>query len=499
MQQNKAYENLCARFREIDRLQHAITYLNWDQMVMMPANGSDSRSESIAELAGISHARLTDSDVSDWLSALEGSTEHTASIREMRRAWNNASCLPAELVKQQIVAGASCEMGWRTQRGDNDWQGFLKNLKPVVELSREEAKLRQAASNTSTPYEALLAIHCHGDTESLIDSVFTELRSVLPDLLQRVMDAQGELNVSETSADSHYPVESQIKLNREMLDALGFDFNSGRLDQSMHPFSTGSAGDSRITTRYDSSHFLEALAGTAHEVGHASYESRLPEAVRGLPVGESRNMCIHESQSLLFEKQVFFSKAFMAYMAEKIHQYLPSASHLSADDLWQLGTQVTPGKIRTEADEVTYPMHVMLRYEIESALINGDIEAEQIPDLWNDKMQSYLGVDTQGDYANGCMQDIHWTDGAFGYFPSYTIGAVNAAQIFAAIKQQFPQWQDRLRAGDVGFIREWLHEEIWSKGCELESQELMLSATGSGTSAQSLITHLKDRYLRSLY
>ena len=494
--QTTAYEKLCGRFKEIDRLQHAITYLSWDQMVMMPAKGSVMRSESVAELAGISHARLTAPEVEDWLSEVNGSTENQNSIREMKRVWSNASCLPADLVKEQILTGSACEMGWRTQRSANDWKGFLKNFKPVVELSRREAKLRQEAGGAATPYEAMLALHCHGDTEALIETVFTRLRSVLPGLLQQVMDNQ---STPPVSAAGSYPVENQIALNKEMLATLGFDFDAGRLDQSMHPFSTGSAGDSRITTRYDECHFLEALSGTAHEVGHASYESQLPEKFRGLPVGESRNMCIHESQSLLFEKQIFFSKAFMGFLTGKIHQHLPDASKLSIDDLWRTGTRVEPGKIRTEADEVTYPLHVMLRYEIESALINGEIEADAIPDIWNEKMQSYLGIDTKGDYTNGCMQDIHWTDGAFGYFPSYTIGAVNAAQIFAKIKSEHPDWQDRFGNGDVQFVRDWLHDKVWSRGCDLESQELMLSATGSGTSADALVEHLEARYLRAEY
>ena len=466
-------------------------------MVVMPAKGSEKRSGSIAELAGISHAKLTAPEVEAWLTELDDdSGDNHLSIREMKRVWRNANCLPAELVKQQIVVGSRCEMGWRTQRAANDWQGFLKNFKPVVELSRSEAKYRQEASAATTPYEAMLALHCHGDSEALIDSVFKKLREVLPELLQQVMEKQGDPQLTDKGI---YPIENQISLNREMLTSLGFDFEAGRLDQSMHPFSTGSAGDSRITTRYETDSFLEALAGTAHEVGHASYESQLPEDLSGLPAGESRNMCIHESQSLLFEKQIFFSKAFMHFLTEKIHRHLTATASLSADDLWRLGTRVMPGKIRVEADEITYPLHVMLRYEIESALINGEIEADDIPDIWNEKMMSYLGVDTKRDYTNGCMQDIHWTDGAFGYFPSYTIGAVNAAQIFAVIKSEHTDWQERFKRGDVGFVRDWLAKNIWSKGCQLESQELMRSATGATTQAESLIDHLQARYLRSEY
>lgn len=491
-----AYDALCERFREIDRLHHAITYLSWDQMVMMPPKGSAMRSESIAELAGIRHALLTAPEVSDWLDEVQQDSINTVSVREMRRVYSDASCLPADLVKEKIVLGSACEMGWRTQRGSNDWQGFLKNFTPVVEISRREAKLRQEASNAKTPYEAMLAIHCRGDSEALIDSVFSQLRTVLPELVQEALETQGE---APASKKADYPVERQINLNKEMLETLGFDFEAGRLDQSMHPFSTGSGGDSRITTRYSTDSFLEAMMGTAHEVGHASYESHLPEHNRGLPVGESRNLCIHESQSLLFEKQIFCSKAFMQYMAGKIHHHLPAASDLSVDELWRSCTKVERGKIRVDADEVTYPLHVMLRYEIESALINGEIEAEAIPDLWNEKMSSYLSVNTEGDYTNGCLQDIHWTDGAFGYFPSYTLGAINAAQIFAKIKSEHTDWQDRFAAGDVQFVRDWLQTNIWSVGCELESQELMQAATGEGTSADALIQHLEARYLRGEY
>lgn len=316
MESKQTYQNLCDRFKELDRLQHAITYLSWDQMVMMPANGAQSRSESIAELAGISHNKLTSIEVQDWLSELESQSdfqdesEQAVSLREMKRVWRNANCLPEQLVKEQIMVGSKCEMGWRTQRADNDWNGFVKNFRPVVELSRQEAKLRQSAGDASTPYEAMLALHCHGDSELMIESIFTKLREVLPDLLQRVLDGQGPVPQSEKA---EYPVDQQLQLNKAMLVALGIDFESGRLDQSMHPFSTGSAGDSRITTRYNSNYFLEALAGTAHEAGHASYEGSLLEKWRGLPIGESRNMCIHESQSLLFEKQVFYSKPFCEF------------------------------------------------------------------------------------------------------------------------------------------------------------------------------------------
>jgi carboxypeptidase Taq len=276
---------------------------------------------------------------------------------------------------------------------------------------------------------------------------------------------------------------------------FGFDFNAGRLDVSMHPFSTGGLGDQRITTRYREMDFTDALQATAHETGHASYEAGLPVSKTSYPVGRSRNMCIHESQSLMFEKQIFLSKAFGKALMKPLHKHLPTTGVFNADDIWMAQTRVKPSFIRVEADEVTYPLHVMLRYDIESALINGDIEADVIPEAWESSLNDYLGLSTKGNHSIGCLQDIHWTDGAFGYFPSYTMGAVNAAQLSAAMKRDCPDWQGHFAAGELEFARTWLSDHIWQHGCDLESQELMQRATGEGSTATHLLDHLKSRYL----
>ena len=499
-----SYPKLVERFTEIHRLDHAITFLSWDQMVMMPQHGNDARSSSIAELAGIRHRLLTAPEMADWFGECDTQdsqqSETNVSVREMRRVWQQATCLPADLVMAKIKAGSTCEHGWRTQRADNDWAGFLKNFQPVVQLAREEATLRQQAAGNkqlSTPYEALLDLHCAGDTQALIDSVFADLRAQLPSLLQQVREHQSQRKTQPITGE--FPVEKQKALCQQLMQVLGFDFAGGRLDESMHPFSTGVAGDLRITTRFSSNEFLEALNATAHEVGHASYEGGLPADLEGLPVGGHRNMCIHESQSLLFEKQIFLSKYFMQYFSKVVHQHLPEANTYDATALWNAATHVEPGYIRVEADEVCYPLHVLLRYEIESALINAEIEPQAIPELWNQKMNDYLGLSTEGNYTDGCMQDIHWTDGAFGYFPSYTLGAVNGAQIFKALCDDHPDWQALLGSGDIGFIRTWLEAKIWSQGCRLTSQELMQHATGSGTTTGAYLTHLNARYLQELH
>lgn len=491
-------EKLEARFRQIARLDHAATFLDWDRMVIMPPGGSAPRADALAELASLAHELRADPDLGDWLDEAEAALGPTrlqeANLREMRRAWLEASAVPADLVRAQIMAGSRCEQGWRTQKPTNDWPGFLENFRPVVALAREEAAARQAAApgRFASPYDALLERHCAGDDQTLITRVFDTLRSRLPTLLQEVVERQR----SRPSLPSGlYDVAAQHTLSQRVMTRLGFDFEQGRLDTSLHPFSTGVRGDQRITTRYRETEFFDALQATAHETGHASYESGLPGDLDGLPVGQSRNMCIHESQSLLYEKHLLLSRAFLGAIIEDIHAQLPDAAGIDADQLWQAATRVQPSYIRVEADEVGYPLHVMLRHDIESALINGDMEAESVPEAWDAGMQSAFGLSVGDEHSKGCLQDIHWTDGSFGYFPSYTLGAVNAAQIMAGVREQVLDWRERLSTGDTAFVRNWLADNIWQQGSLFESQVLMKTATGRGTEADSLIEHLEARYL----
>ena len=475
-----AYQELEKRFQRIAQIDHAITFLQWDQLVVMPPGGNEARAKSLAELTALRHELLTAPQVGDLIrEAAEKETgpERRRSTAEMARVWRQAVCLPADLVKAKSLAGTRCEHGWRTQRRENDWPGFLANFREVVRLSREEAKIRQAAEpeRYASPYDALLDLYCTGDDSRVIQGVFSELKQALPALLSDVLDRQ-PAPVSDLSG--RYPIEAQKELNRRLMGLLGFDFEKGRLDVSMHPFSTGVRGDHRITTRFREADFVDALMATAHETGHASYEGGLPERWEGLPAGWARNMCIHESQSLFFEKHLYLSRPFVRFFAGILHECLPETARFDGEQIWSVSIRVQPSLIRIEADEVTYPLHVMLRYEIESALIDGALAAEEIPDVWDSKMQAYLGLSTKGNDTDGCLQDIHWTDGAFGYFPSYTMGALNAAQLSAAVGRAIPDWQDRLAEGDVSAVRRWLQENIWRKASLLDSQQIVRSATG---------------------
>lgn len=493
-----AYASLVQQFLRIDRIDHASTFLSWDQQVMMPPGGAEGRAQALAELHQIHHSLLTDDRLSDWFQqAAEQSLnlQEQASLREMQRVWRQASCLPADLVQAQSLAASRCEHAWREQRRNNDWQGLLPLFKEVVKLAREEAQARQAAAAGSfaTPYDALLDLYASGDSSAFIAELFAGLKAQLPGLINEVIEHQQQAKPVDLSG--HYPIPAQEALSRQVMSALGFDFRQGRLDVSSHPFSTGVHGDNRITTRYRENDFVDALLSTLHETGHASYEAGLPAPWCALPVGKARSMSIHESQSLLFEKQLCLSKPFVEFLTPLARQHFPTLQSLNADQLWQSMTRVERGFIRVEADEVTYPMHVILRYEIEAALINGEMAVEEIPEAWQQKMQAYLGLDSGGNDRDGCMQDIHWPSGAFGYFPSYTLGALNAAQLFAALRRELPDLDDSLRQGDIAPLRQWLGEKIWSKGSFLSSQALMTEASGEPTNPAHFIRHIRQRYL----
>lgn len=491
-----AYSHLTERFSTIAQIDHALTMLQWDQLVMMPPGGQESRAKSIAELSVMKHKLLADEHTGELISTAHNQNLDNASrrsLKEMERSYQQAACLPEALVKAQSLAGSRCENQWRTQRTNNDWEGFLKNFKEVVSLAREEAQARQASlENCPTPYDAMLDLYCTGDSSKEIGEIFNQLTTHLPDLIAQVLEKQQPCQIS---LDGTYPTSKQLQLNKRLMEILQFDFTKGRLDVSLHPFSTGCRGDQRITTRFRQSEFLEALMATAHETGHASYENGLPSQWEGLPIGRARNMCLHESQSLLFEKHIFLSNAFFSHFVTEMHNYLTETQCYTAQQIYTEAIRVQPSYIRVEADEVTYPLHVALRFEIEKDLINGSIPPQDIPELWDQKMNGYLGLTTKDDHVRGCMQDIHWTDGTFGYFPSYTMGAVNAAQIFAALRRTVPDVEENLAHGNITALSQWLHNNIWSKGSSLDSQDIIKLATGEKSSHHYFMRHLQKRYL----
>jgi carboxypeptidase Taq len=290
-------------------------------------------------------------------------------------------------------------------------------------------------------------------------------------------------------------VAAQRAMNLAVMKLLGFDFDGGRLDESTHPFSGGVPEDVRLTTRYREDDFMQSLMGTIHETGHARFEQNLPRAWLGQPLGQARSYGIHESQSLSFEMQLARSRGFVGLLAPMLSAQFGSQPAFDADNLYRLLTRVQPGLIRVNADEVTYPAHVILRYEIERPLIEGEIEADDIPALWDEKMQALLGLTTRDNFRDGCMQDAHWTEGAFGYFPSYTLGAMYAAQWFAAMRRAVPDLDARIAAGDLVPVFEWLRAHIWSQASRWETPELVSRASGELLNPKYFRAHLETRYL----
>ena len=492
---NNSYQQLTRTFQRLSRFSHLSAIAGWDMAAMMPPGGSTARGEALAELGVLQHQILTDKKVAEWLVGAQQenlSDDEQANLREMNRAYQQAALLPESLVEAKSLAGNRCEHAWRTQRKNNDWAGFAPNLKEVVRLSREEAKIRAEASGSS-PYDALLDLFEPGMTSSRLDVLFADLKSWLPDLLQSVVEKQSAKTLIDPTGP--FPTDSQRQLGLDAMTLLGFDFNGGRLDVSSHPFCGGVPEDVRITTRYDENDLLSALFGVIHETGHARYEQNLPRQWSGQPIAHARSMGVHESQRLFFEMQLGRSSAFLKHLLPMIQQRFGNQPAFTLDNFIAWSQRVERGYIRVDADEVSYPAHVILRYEIESALINGDIEVEDIPGLWNEKMQQYLGLSTEGNYRNGCMQDIHWTDGGFGYFPSYTLGAMYAAQLFQAARKAMPELETQLEQGNFAPLFSWLQQNIWQHGSRFSTSELIVKATGEDLNSRYFHEHLTKRYL----
>jgi len=490
-----AYAELTRVYARLHRYHHLSAIVGWDRNAMMPPKGNDARAAAEAELYALIHRTRTDPQLKALLGAAQREPLDElarANLREIRRDWRDANALPESLVEAKTLAGARCEHAWRSQRPANDWKGFLENFREVVKLAREEAQLLADDTGLSR-YDALMDRFEPGVRAADIDRIFGDVRQWLPGLITRAQDKQRQEKVIAPAGP--FPVAAQRALNQQVMTLLGFDFSAGRLDESAHPFSGGVPEDVRLTTRYHEGDFTRSLLGTIHETGHARYEQNLPRDWLGQPVGTARSYGIHESQSLSFEMQLARSRAFAGVLVPLLVKYFGDQPAFDPDNLYRLWTRVKPGYIRVDADEVTYPAHVILRYEIERALVEGDIEAGDIPALWDEKMQTLLGIDTRGNYKDGCMQDVHWTEGAFGYFPSYTLGAMYAAQWFAAIRRVVPDLDARIAAGDLSPVFDWQRANIWSQASLRETPELVRRASGEALNPQHFRRHLETRYL----
>jgi len=492
------YAQLEARFAELHQIGHAQAMLYWDEAVMMPPGGGPARGEALAALAVLAHRTLTAPEAGDLLDAADAGKDQLdawqqANLRAMRRMHIRAGALPEALVRATQIATTRCQQIWRVARAENDWNAVAGPLTEVLALSREEAAALGDVLKLD-PYDALLDSYEEGTRASDVALLFDDLKSFLPEMIDRVVDRQAE----PLPLRGPFPKARQRALGEEMIGALGFDFAHGRLDVSHHPFCGGVPDDTRITTRYNDDDFLESLMAVLHETGHALYQQGLPAAWRRQPVGGCLGAAVHESQSLFVEMQVSRGRAFMDFAAPLIRQHLDGRQGdegWSADNLHAHSLRVARGYIRVDADELTYPLHIILRFELERALVAGELAVADIPDAWNERMTRYLGLSTDGNFKDGCMQDVHWFSGLFGYFPTYTLGALMAAQWFAAASAAIAGLEAQIEAGAFAPLVGWLRREIHGRGQLKTARELLTEVTGEALDPRYFKAHVARRYL----
>lgn len=490
-----SYDQLTGTWTRMHHFGHLQSLAGWDRAANMPPKGNEARAAALAEMAALLHRMITDPALPAQMASAEAEPLddlQRANLREMRRAWRASNALPESLVQRQQIATSRCEHAWRSQRPANDWAGFLPNLKEVLALAREEAELLSQQLGVSR-YEAMMDRFEPGMTTAQVDRVFGEVRQWLPGMIRDVREKQAREPVVEPQGP--FPVAVQRALCEQVMRLLGFDFEAGRLDVSTHPFCGGVPEDVRMTTRFRDDEFLSSLMGTVHETGHGRYEQNLPRQLLGQPVANARSMALHESQSLSFEMQLGSHPGFVQRLAPLVRQAFGEQPAFEAGNLHKLLTRVKPGFIRVDADEVTYPAHIILRYEIERPLIDGEIEAEDIPALWDAKMMELLGVDTRGNFKDGPMQDVHWPEALFGYFPCYSLGAMYAAQWFAAMRRAMPDLDQRIAAGELTAVFDWLRDNIWTQASRWTTDELARRASGEALNPAHFRAHLQQRYL----
>jgi len=492
-----AYATLEQRFKRLSLVRQSAEVLQWDTETLMPLGGNEIRGEQLATLRVLAHQMLTDPALADLMVAAE--TEpglddwQRANLRGMAHEWRHANCLPADLVEARSRATTECEMRWRKARPANDFRGLLPYLKTVLELTREVARIKAQAFGR-TPYDTLLDTYEPGGRADDIARLFDELAAFLPDFIAAVTEAQAR-RPAILPLEGPFPAAKQEALARRLMAAVGFDFNHGRLDTSAHPFCGGVPGDIRITTRWNEADFTHGLMGVLHETGHAMYENGLPTQWRNQPVGTALSMSLHESQSLLVEMQASRSREFIEFLAPLAAEtFGGSGPAWSADNLHRLYSKVERGFIRVDADETTYPAHVILRFRLERALLADDLRLEDLPGAWNDGMKALVGI-VPPDDRRGCLQDPHWMGGGFGYFPTYTLGAMTAAQLFDAARRAVPAIPAALGRGDFAPLMAWLRENVHGKGSLLTGPELLTAATGRPLDPEVYKRHLQQRYL----
>jgi carboxypeptidase Taq len=493
-------EQLKSRLKEIANIGHASSLLSWDREVNMPDNGAEHRAEAASELSGLIHQKTLALDEDGLLSGLNQARENgqlnsdeAVIVREVWRRYEREAKLPEEFVRNLSQLTSEAQSVWRKARENDSFSQFGPTLENIVSMQQKKADF---LGFEETPYDPLLDGFEPEMTTEKTEAVFADLRDFLVPLIDKIENR--ELEIDNNIDGQAIEVQQQKKFNKSVAKALGYNFDAGRLDTSTHPFTMGlSPQDVRITTRYHASNLLSSLTGMIHEAGHGLYELGLPNEHYGTPLAKHVSLGIHESQSRFWENHIGRSQAFAQWLTKKMHSHFGQLSDISAENLHRELNTVEPSLIRVEADEVTYNLHVIIRFEIEKKLIEGDLSVDELPVVWNEKYEEYLNVDVPND-AKGVLQDIHWSMGSFGYFPTYTFGTLYAAQLDRAIREDINDIDAKIANGEFEPALNWLRENVHRHGKRYKAEGLMERVTGNKLSADAFQTYITDKY-SSLY
>ncbi|RUR28737.1 carboxypeptidase M32 [Legionella qingyii] len=491
-----AYQQLEQHFKKYYDFENLAAIVSWDEASMMPAGGGKARAEALATLSAVQHDWLTNKKVGDLIKQAKDidslSLWQQKNLYWMEKEYLQATCIPVNLVEEFTSESLICGQAWRELRQKNDWKTFKPYLEKLFQKVQMMAEIKSQTFNKPT-LDVLIDEYSPDLDCKTITPIFNSLKHELAKLIPSIIEKQKTRQIKTLTGN--FPVEKQKQLGMEIMTRLGFDFNHGRLDVSHHPFCGGISSDVRITTRYNEHEFLSSLMAITHETGHALYEQGLSKEWSTQPVGHSLGMAVHESQSLFIEMQICRSLEYIHFLVSIAQNYFKDVENITAENIFYHYTKVQPGLIRVDADEVTYPLHVILRYEIEQQLFSSEITVADLPEVWDSSMQKYLGLSTKGDDKNGVMQDVHWPSGIFGYFPAYTFGALIAAQLFSAVKKSIPDLKEQLQQGNFTSLLSWLRKNIHQKGRLLTYPELLRQATGEALNPDYYFAHIKERYL----
>jgi carboxypeptidase Taq len=492
-----AYDALVAHHERLHRLEHFQTLGAWDRLTFMPAGGAQARAAAQAALGELIKGLQEDPRVRALLAAaaqepLDG--DQARNLALMQRSDALQAAVPAALESRRERCTGAAMQAWSEARTTNDWNGFAAAWEPLVAVLRERAA-RIGDALGLDPMDALLETHEPGLRLARVEALFGSAQRWLPALLRRAL-ARQQTEPAPAEPQGPFPAATQKALCERVMAMLGFDFEAGRLDTALHPFTAGIPEDVRLATRFDANACLPALIATLHETGHACYQQNLPRAWLGQPFAGPHSASLHEGQALCFERQLAPTPAFVEALAPMLAEAFGAQPAFAPDNLLRLMRRIRPGRIRTAADELSYPLHIILRTQVECALIRGDIEVADVPALWNERMAALLDADPAGPFSEGPLQDPHWAQGMVGYFPSYLLGAMVAAQCFAAARRAEPALDAQVAAGNCSPLAGWLRANIWSQGARFDLDDLLQQATGSTLGDEALRLHLEDRHGR---